>query len=210
MASIAGKVFALTGASSGLGLATCCRLARLKARAVSIGDINPSFFDSAKKRLHSINPDLQVSTTKVDVASSIDVNAWIKDTVNTFDALDGAVNCAGIINVSANQQPPLFLNETDESWNRIVNINLTGVLYSMRAQVKAMMDLPKAPRSIVNIASAASLFHDPAIMSYCVTKHAVACLTTTVSKDLGPLGIRLNAISPSECYATEFAQRFCS
>jgi chanoclavine-I dehydrogenase len=198
MASIAGKVFALSAGASGLGLATACRLARLKARAVSIGDINPNFFDVARKKLKSINPEMQVSTTKVDVASSLDVNVWIKDTVNTFDALDGAVNCAGVINMSASQQTPLFLNETDESWKRVVDINLTGVLYSMRAQVKAMQELPKAPRSIVNIASAASLFHDPTILSYCVTKHAVACLTTTVSKELNPLGIRLNAVSPSE------------
>ena len=198
MASIAGKVFALSAGASGLGLSTACRLARLKARAVSIGDINPTFFESARKKLRSINPNLQVSTTKVDVASSLDVNAWIKDTVNTYDALDGAVNCAGVINMSGNQQTPLFLNETDESWKRVVDINLNGVLYSMRAQVKAMQDLPPAPRSIVNIASAASLFHDPKTLSYCVTKHAVTCLTTTVSKELGPLGIRLNAVSPSE------------
>lgn len=198
MASLAGKVFALTGAASGIGFATCCRLARLKARAISIGDVNPSLFDGARKKLLAINPDLQVSTTKVDVASSLDVNAWVKDTVNTFDALDGAVNCAGVINTSANQQTPLFLNETDESWNRVVGINLTGILYSMRAEVKAMMALPTSPRSIVNIASAASLFHDPTILSYCVTKAAVANLTTTVSKELGPLGIRLNAISPSK------------
>ncbi|KIW95526.1 uncharacterized protein Z519_04111 [Cladophialophora bantiana CBS 173.52] len=185
------------GQSSGLGLATCCRLARLKARAVSIGDVNPGFFDMARKKLQDINPEMQVSMTKVDVTSSLDVNAWIKDTVNTFDGLDGAVNCAGVINMSASQQPPMFLNETDETWSRVVNVNLTGILYSMRAQVKAMMELPQSSRSIVNIASAASLFHDPTILSYCVTKHAVACLTTTVSKELGPLGIRLNAVSPS-------------
>lgn len=134
----------------------------------------------------------------MDVASSLDVNAWIKATVNTFDGLDGAVNCAGVINPATTQEPPFFLNETDESWNRVVGINLTGVLNSMRAEVKAMMSLPKAPRSIVNIASAASLFHDPTILSYCVTKAAVASLTTTVSKDLATLGIRLNAVSPSE------------
>lgn len=198
MASIAGKVFALTGAASGLGFHTCCRLAKLDARAISIGDINPKLFEGARKNLLAINPDTQVTMTKVDVSSSQDINAWIKDTVNTFDALDGAVNCAGVINMSGAQKAPLFLNETDESWNRVLSINLSGMLYSMRAEVKAMSELPKAPRSIVNVASAASLFHDPSILSYCVTKAAVASLTTTVSKELGPLGIRLNAVSPSE------------
>ncbi|EXJ85894.1 hypothetical protein A1O1_06263 [Capronia coronata CBS 617.96] len=199
MASIAGKVFALTGAASGIGLNTCCQLARLKARAVSIGDVNPNLFEDAKKTLLDINPDLQVLTAKVDVSSSEEVNAWIQDTVNTFGALDGAVNCAGVINQgsTSEQTPPLFLNETDETWNRVVGINLNGVLYCMRAEVKAMMDLPKAPRSIVNVASAASLFHDPTILSYCVTKAAVVSLTTTVSKELESLGIRLNAVSPS-------------
>jgi len=198
MASIVGKVFALTGAASGLGLATSCRLAKLKARVISIGDVNPSLFEGARKKLLAINPDTQVSMTKVDVTSSRDVNAWIKDTVISYDDLDGAVNCAGVINMSTSQRSPLFLDETDESWNRVLGINLSGVLYSMRAEVKAMLELPKRPRSIVNISSAASLFHDPTILSYCVTKAAVANLTTTVAKDLASLGIRLNAVSPSE------------
>ncbi|KAI1629858.1 short chain dehydrogenase/oxidoreductase CpoX2 [Exophiala viscosa] len=197
MASIAGKVFALTGASSGLGLHTCCRLAKLNARAISIGDINPKSFEGARKKILAVNPDTQVTMTKVDVSSSLDVNAWIKDTVSIFDALDGAVNCAGVINMSGSQKTPFFLNETDETWNRILGINLSGMLYSMRAEVKAMSELPKVPRSIVNVSSAASLFHDPSILSYCVTKAGVASLTTTVSKELGPLGIRLNAVSPS-------------
>lgn len=199
MASIAGKVFALTGAASGLGLATSCRLARLNARVISIGDIDTNHFETARKRLLAINPDTQVAMTKVDVASSRDINAWIKDTVNTYDDLDGAVNCAGVINASTSPKLPQFLDETDESWNRVLGINLSGVLYSMRAEVKAMLELPKRSRSIVNIASAASLFHDPTILSYCVTKAAVASLTTTVAKDLdlALLGIRLNAASPS-------------
>jgi chanoclavine-I dehydrogenase len=197
MASVAGKVFALTGAASGIGFHACCKLARLKARAVSIGDINPSLFDVARTKLQAINPELQVFTTKVDVASSLDVNAWIKDTVNTFDALDGAVNCAGVISTPTSQQTPHFLNESEQDWNKILGINLTGVLNCTKAEVRAMMDLPKARRSIVNIASASSLFHDPSIMSYCVTKAAVASMTTTIAKDVGHLGIRMNAVSPS-------------
>lgn len=200
MASIAGRVFALTGAASGLGLNTCCQLARLNARAISIGDINPDRFEVAQKKLLKISPGLQILLSKVDVAASDEVIKWAENTVKTFGALDGAVNCAGVINSQAALQRtgPLFLGETDESWNRVVGINLTGMLYSMRAEVKAMMDLPKAPRSIVNIASAASLFHDPTILSYCVTKAAVASLTTTVAKDLASVGIRLNAVSPSK------------
>jgi len=197
MASIAGKVFAITGGASGLGLSTCYKLASLRARALSIGDIDVNRFDEVKKKLRSINPDLQVATTRVDITSSREVNSWIQDTVGTFHELDGAVNCAGTIGVPTSQKQPLFLNETDETWNKVLGLNLTGVLYSMKAEVKAMMELPKRPRSIVNFSSAASLVHDPTIMSYNVSKVGVASLTTILSKDVAPFGIRVNAVSPS-------------
>lgn len=197
MASIQGKVYALTAAGSGLGLVTASTLARLNARAISISDINADLFESAKSTILSINPNVEILTTKVDVTSSDEINAWIQATVDKFGALDGAVNCAGVINNLSTESKPHFLNETDESWTRVLTTNLTGTLYSMRAEVKAMLALSKQPRSIVNIASAASLFHDPTILSYCVTKAGVASLTTTVAKDLAGTDIRLNAVSPS-------------
>ena len=197
MASIAGKVYALTGAKSGLGLVVASTLARLNARAISISDLNRDHFQSVRSTLSSINPKVQLLTSQVDVTRSAEVNGWIEETVDKFGDLDGAVNCAGTINNLSTETKPHFLNETDESWTRVLNTNLTGTLYSMRAEVKAMLTLPKKPRSIVNISSAASLFHDPTIMSYCVTKAGIAGLTTTIAKDLAGTDIRVNAVSPS-------------
>ena len=90
MASTVGRVFALTGAASRIGLSLCTRPASLKASAISIGDINLNYFEFAKKKLPLIDPDLKVSTIKVDVASSADVNvnAWVKDTANTLKAFN--------------------------------------------------------------------------------------------------------------------------
>ncbi|KIV88802.1 hypothetical protein PV10_08445 [Exophiala mesophila] len=197
MASIAGKVYALTGAKSGLGLHVASTLARLNAGAISISDLNGDHFHSVRSTLSSINPKVQLLTSKVDVTRSVEVNSWIEETVDKFGDLDGAVNCAGTINNLSTETKPHFLNETDDSWTRVINTNLTGTLYSMRAEVKAMVALPKKPRSIVNISSAASLFHDPTIMSYCITKAGIAGLTTTIAKDLAGTDIRLNAVSPS-------------
>ena len=78
-----------------------------------------------------------------------------------------------------------------------MDVNLSSVFYSLRAQVAAMLKLPPSPRAIVNFSSAASLVHDPTILVYQVSKAAVVSLTTTVSKDVAELGIRVNCVSPS-------------
>ena len=176
---------------------TCRKLATLGAKAISIADIQEDLFENAEKELKTINANIDVLTSKVDATSSSEIAKWIDNTIEKFGTLDGAVNCVGTINFAASQEAPLFLNETDESWNRVMNLNLSSVFYSMRAEVKAMIKLPKAPRSIVNLASAASLVHDPTILTYSVSKAAVASLSTTVSKDVAQFDIRVNAVSPS-------------
>jgi chanoclavine-I dehydrogenase len=96
MASLADKVFAITGGASGMGLATARRLAGLKARAICIGDLNTKNFEEVQKDLLNINPEVKVLTFKLDVASSSSVNSWITEIIDTFGALDGAVNAAGL------------------------------------------------------------------------------------------------------------------
>jgi NAD(P)-dependent dehydrogenase (short-subunit alcohol dehydrogenase family) len=202
MASISGKSYALTAAASGIGLATAVRLATLGARAISMSDMDDSLFPSASEKLLAINPKLQLIQTKVNATDSAALTAWINDTVSQVGALDGCVNCAGTINFAATTTKPLFLSETDETWKHVMEVNLNSVFYSLRAEVAAMIKLPKPTkpsefRSIVNFSSAASLVHDPTILSYQISKAAVASLTTTISKDVADSGIRVNCVSPS-------------
>jgi NAD(P)-dependent dehydrogenase (short-subunit alcohol dehydrogenase family) len=202
MASISGKVYALTAAASGIGLATAVRLTTLGARAISISDMDDSLFPATSEKLLAINPNLKLTQTKVNATDSAALTAWIEDTVSQFGALDGCVNCAGTINFAITTTKPLFLSETDDTWKHVMEVNLNSVFYSLRAEVAAMIRLPKPStpaefRSIVNFSSAASLLHDPTILSYQISKAAVASLTTTISKDVADSGIRVNCVSPS-------------
>ena len=78
-----------------------------------------------------------------------------------------------------------------------MDVNLSSVFYSMRAEVSAMLKLPPSHRSIVNFSSAASLVHDPTILVYKISKAAVVSLRTTVSNDVAEFEIRVNCVSPS-------------
>lgn len=179
-----------------MGLATCRLLTQLKAKAVCIGDFNDKIFEDVRKDLQKLNPDVQVRTTQLDVSSSSQVDSWTSDVVKEFGGLDGAVNAAGVAQAMGARKAPAITSETDDMWSRVTGINLSGVFFCTRAQIKAMIDLPKSPRSIVNISSMASLMHGGDCYSYGVSKAGVSYFTTCVSKDVVSFGIRVNAISP--------------
>jgi len=198
MASLEGKVFAITGGASGMGLATCKRLVSLKARAVCIGDFNSSNFEEVTQKLKELNANTEILTTKLDVSSSASVNAWYDEIIAKYSALDGVVNCAGLPQKVGGRTPPNILEETDEMWERIVGVNLNGIFYSTRAATKAMVALPKSPRSIVNIGSISGILHSGGCYAYGTSKRAVVGLTPAFAKDLTPFGIRVNGILPCE------------
>lgn len=208
MASLASKVFTVTGGASGMGLATCRMLAQAKAKAICIGDFNEASFGSVRAELQEINAETQVETTKLDVSSSTSVASWISGVVQKFGALDGAVNAAGIAQQVGARKSPAILSETDDTWKRTLGVNLEGVFFCCREQIRAMVDLPKAPRSIVNIASIASLLHGPDCFGYGVSKSGVAYLTASLAKDVAPHGIRVNAVSPGATNTPMLAQFF--
>lgn len=198
MASLVNKVFAVTGGASGMGLATCRMLASHKAKAIAIGDFNDRSFNDVRKELQTLNPDVTITTTKIDVSKSSQVDEWISTVVKEHGGLDGAVNAAGVPQQTGARSTPTILEETNEMWDRVLGVNLAGVFYCNRAQIKAMTGLQKTPRSIVNIASMASLMHGPDCYSYGVSKAGVAYLTNCIAKDVAKLGIRVNTVSPCE------------
>ena len=137
MASLASKVFTVIGGAFGIGLATCRMLAQSKAKGISVADYNDKNFESVRAELQSNSHDIAVHTKKFDVTNSSQVDAWIDEVVKQFGGIDGAVNAAGVT-------------------QRFGTYTLE---HCTRALVKGMMDLPREPRSIVNVASIASLMH---------------------------------------------------
>lgn len=182
--SFQGKVVAITGAASGIAMALTRYLASEGAK-LSIGDVQKDPLNNLVEELKA--QGVEVMGTVLDVTSSSAVNEWIAATVKEFESLDCAANIAGI--------ELGFTDVTDledETWDKIIAVNLTGVMYCVRAQIRVMT----RGGSIVNAASLAGIMGRPGIGAYACSKHGVVGLTKTVAKEVGARGIRVNAVAP--------------
>lgn len=164
-----------------MGLATAQALAG-KGALLSLADISETALSAAKMTLDQPEAHLYVT---VDVRKSQSVDEWIKQTVDKFGKLDGAVNMAGVI-ASATSVTSI----TDEDWDRTFAVNTRGVFNCLRAQLKSM-----APGgSIVSAASVFGQFGAPGNAAYCASKAAVIGLARTAAKE--NQHIRVNCVSP--------------
>jgi NAD(P)-dependent dehydrogenase (short-subunit alcohol dehydrogenase family) len=182
-----GKVIALTGGASGIGLETSKLLAS-RGAILSIADLQEELLQDAVKGIQSAGGT--VSGTVVDVRDRASVETWISSTVQKHGKLDGAVNLAGVLGKQAGIANVEDIE--DDDWDFILGVNLKGMLNCMRPEIKNMKD----GGSIVNAASVAGIVGMPKNGSYIVSKHAVVGLTRASAKELGARGIRVNAIAP--------------
>ncbi|KAK4936660.1 hypothetical protein LTR10_022512 [Elasticomyces elasticus] len=180
MASFEGKVIAMTGGASGIGLATAKLLAS-RGATLSLCDTNQAGLDDAIKSLSGSKH----TSTVVDVTNSKQVNSWIEKTVSDHGKLDGAANMAGIVLKLAQ-----IKEETDETWAKIMDVNSSGVFYCLRAQ----LNHTKEGGSIVSASSVAGQAGFAGLAAYCASKHAVIGLTRTAAREHPE--IRVNAIAP--------------
>lgn len=172
MDRLAGKVAAVTGAAQGIGAAIAERLAQAGATVV-IGDLR----DPADGReWHAL-----------DVTDATSAAGWIEAIVDHHGQLDIVVNNAGIMFEED------FESHGEESWRRMLDVNLTGPFLVCRA---ATPHLKASRGSVVNIGSIEGFSRNPGHAAYSASKAGVHGLTGALAVDLGPFGVRANAVAP--------------
>ncbi len=189
MATLQGKVITICGAGSGIGAATA-RIAAQRGASLSLCDINQEALDRTIKELKEAGAN--VIGTRVDISQSDSVDAWIADTVRHFGKLDGAANVAGVESQPGGKVFDDIVDTSNEKWDWILKVNVNGMFYCLRAQLRVM----QTGASIVNVSSMSGVIGWPGVCAYSASKHAVVGLTRTAAKEVGPKGIRVNAIAP--------------
>jgi 3-oxoacyl-[acyl-carrier protein] reductase len=183
---LSGKLAIVTGAGRGIGAAIAETFARAGADLV-IADINE---DSARKiaeRAQHIGR--KALAVKTDVASPEDVDRLFGTVQEKFGGVDILVNNTGIWF----RRP--FLEIADSEWDNVLSVNLKGTF--MCSQRAARLMMVKRTGCIINIASHAGLFYSRGQgVHYAASKAAIIQLTRVLAFELGPLGIRINAIAP--------------
>jgi NAD(P)-dependent dehydrogenase (short-subunit alcohol dehydrogenase family) len=187
MSNLQGKVIAISGGASGIGLCTA-RLLASRGAKVSIADVQQNLLKVAVEEIEKAGGE--VIAVQTNVTDRRQVENWIEETVKKYGRLDGAANLAGV--VGKNIGITSVENIDDDDWNFVLGVNLTGLMYCMRAQLEKM----EKNGSIVNAASVAGLTGRPQNAAYAASKHGVIGLSRSAAKETGSRGIRVNAIAP--------------
>lgn len=188
MASLKGKVIAVTGAAGGIGSVTADLLAS-RGASLSLADVD----EKALNRMAQETRDkykIDILTTKLDVTDSKQVDDWIAATVKHFGKLSGGVNLAGTVGKEIGLKPAHEVS--DQDFDFVMAINVRGVMACQRAQLRNIED----GGSIVNAASVAGKMGIPNLMSYGTSKHAVIGMTRIAATENGHRNVRINAIAP--------------
>lgn len=191
-----GETAAVTGAASGIGRETALAFARNGA-AVVVADIDEAASQQVVEEIADAGGE--AVAVQADVTEMDDMERMVETAVAEFGSLDHAVNNAGI---GGAQQP---VGELDEGeWERTIDINLTGVWRSLRAELDRMVEQDEGG-TVVNMASVLGRVGFENSAEYVAAKHGVLGLTKTAAWEYAAEDIRVNAVCPgyteTELYA---------
>ncbi|MEE1278125.1 MAG: SDR family oxidoreductase [Acutalibacteraceae bacterium] len=183
---IMNKVALITGASKGIGAATAIMFAQ------NGYDVIINYCSSAESAIlleKSLKENgFSALSYMADVSKSNDVKRMVNDVIERYGKIDVLINNAGVA------QQKLFTDITDEDWERMVSINLTGTFNCCRAVIPHMVS--RKSGSIINTSSIWGMTGASCEVHYSAVKAGIIGMTKALAKELGPSGIRVNCVAP--------------
>ncbi|AMO25643.1 beta-ketoacyl-ACP reductase [Ramlibacter solisilvae] len=179
------KVCIVTGAAQGIGLATALKFAR-EGASVALWDLTRPGIDEALRQCREAGADAEGFV--VDVTNREMVDAATVATLERFGRIDVLVNNAGITKDARLQKMSV------EQFDRVIDVNLRGVFHCSQSVVGAMVE--QGYGSIINASSVVGLYGNFGQTNYAASKFGVIGFTKTWSRELGPKGVRVNAVAP--------------
>lgn len=181
------KVAIITGGSRGIGYATANAFLREGAKVI----LTASSMESAQKAVAQLKekyPDSTVVGISPDLSNLKDVREEFKNVTSKYGCVDILVNNAGV------SESTLFTDYTEEMFDKVMDLNVKGVFNATKVASECMVARKKGV--ILSISSMVSIYGQPSGIAYPTSKFAVNGLTVSLARELGPKGIRVNAVAP--------------
>ncbi len=186
------RVVIVTGAASGIGRATAARLVAEGAKVLAADVTAEALDESVAEANAGAAAGGEAVAQVVDIADEASVAAAIEAAVGRWGRIDGLANIAGILRTVRTHECDLA------TWQRILDVNLTGTFLMTRA---ALPHLMSSKGAIVNAASTSSFYGHPWMAAYASSKGAIAALTQTLAVEYCKEGVRVNAVAPGSVHS---------
>ena len=181
------KVAIITGGSRGIGYATAEAFLR-EGATVIIGASSPASAEKAVAKLKEKYPGAAVDGISPNLSSLEEVRKAFSGVAETYGKIDILVNNAGV-----SERTP-FTDYTEETFDKVMDLNVKGVFNATRAAVDHMVE--QGQGVILSTSSMVSKYGQPSGLAYPTSKFAVNGMTLSLARELGPKGIRVNAVAP--------------